>query len=419
MRQLKRMALMALASLVTATAIAQPLPPDEFLTRFGLTPAQTRMVLERLDTADQEINELSKRNGLQRKTLRAIALELGARKPDLPLEQYLAAVRALASEAKSANRRIAELDELVGRLDPGGERQRAQAEVRSADQAFQSGRLAEAEAHLERLALLRQVESDAAQVAAFKAMDLQADYAALRGDVETADRVLSNKTRLVRQRRLAAEREEWLTELSRAEKWFERGDRLGLNDDLRKAIDILRTNALTLATRERVPLQWAATQNNLGNALQTLGERESGTASLEEATHAFRLALAEFTRERGPQQWAMTQNNLGAALQQLGERESGTARLEEAVQAYRLALSERTRDRTPLQWAATQDNLGGALQILGERESGTARLEEAVQAYRLALSERTRDRAPSDWATTQNNLGTALRTCERTSSLRR
>ena len=36
----------------------------------------------------------------------------------------------------------------------------------------------------------------------------------------------------------------------------------------------------------------------------------------------------------------MTQNNLGNALWTLGERESGTARLEEAVAAYRAALEE-------------------------------------------------------------------------------
>ena len=35
-----------------------------------------------------------------------------------------------------------------------------------------------------------------------------------------------------------------------------------------------------------------------------------------------------------PLDWAMTQNNLGNALQRLGERESGTTRLEEAVNAY-------------------------------------------------------------------------------------
>ena len=35
--------------------------------------------------------------------------------------------------------------------------------------------------------------------------------------------------------------------------------------------------------------------------------------------------------------------NLGIALRALGERESGTARLEEAVAAYRAALEEWTR----------------------------------------------------------------------------
>ncbi len=92
----------------------------------------------------------------------------------------------------------------------------------------------------------------------------------------------------------------------------------------------------------------------------------------------------------------------------LGERESGTARLEEAVAAYRDALKEWTRERVPLDWATTQNNLGDAFTSLGERESGTARLEEAVAAFRDALKERTRERVPLHWATTQNNLGGAL-----------
>jgi exonuclease VII small subunit len=52
---------------------------------------------------------------------------------------------------------------------------------------------------------------------------------------------------------------------------------------------------------------------------------------------AYRAALAERTRERVPLDWAGTQNNLGTALSTLGERESGTARLEEAIAAYRNA----------------------------------------------------------------------------------
>ena len=80
---------------------------------------------------------------------------------------------------------------------------------------------------------------------------------------------------------------------------------------------------------------------------------------------AYREALKEWTRERVPLDWATTQNNLGNALRSLGERESGTARLEEAVAAYREALKERTRERVPLDWAGTQNNLGNALRSLG------------------------------------------------------
>src|SRR5207302_11170680 len=65
----------------------------------------------------------------------------------------------------------------------------------------------------------------------------------------------------------------------------------------------------------------------------------------------------ERTRDRVPLDWAMTQNNLGTALSRLGERENGTVRLEQAVAAYQTALEETTRDRVPLQWATTQNNL--------------------------------------------------------------
>ena len=86
----------------------------------------------------------------------------------------------------------------------------------------------------------------------------------------------------------------------------------------------------------------------------------------------------------------------GNALKTLGERESGTKRLEEAVAAYRAALEERTRDRVPLDWARTQMNLGAALAALGERESGTVRLEEAVAAWDRCLTV-TATVWPSEW----------------------
>jgi hypothetical protein len=76
--------------------------------------------------------------------------------------------------------------------------------------------------------------------------------------------------------------------------------------------------------------------------------------------------------------------NLGNALQTLGERESGTARLEEAVSAYREALQERTRARVPFDWAVSTGNQGEALMHLAERTRDAAMAETAFRQIETA-----------------------------------
>jgi tetratricopeptide (TPR) repeat protein len=78
------------------------------------------------------------------------------------------------------------------------------------------------------------------------------------------------------------------------------------------------------------------------DALGTHGDEMGDNAILVQAIGVYRDVVRERSRERVPLQWAMTQNNLGTALSELGERESGTGRLEEAVAAYREALKEYT-----------------------------------------------------------------------------
>ena len=123
--------------------------------------------------------------------------------------------------------------------------------------------------------------------------------------------------------------------------------------------------ALEEQKRDLEPLVWANTQNNLGGALFVLGERElhrdpvRGTEYIVEAEEAFQAALEERRRDRVPLDWAQTQSNLGATLKTIGEWEWGTQRLEEAVAALRAALGEQRRDRVPLEWARTQNILGG------------------------------------------------------------
>jgi tetratricopeptide (TPR) repeat protein len=147
------------------------------------------------------------------------------------------------------------------------------------------------------------------------------------------------------------------------------GARQGRPAPLVEAVAAYR-DAMKEFTRERMPLQWAAAQHNLGAALAELGRRESaqalldkrkpGTARLEEGVIAFREALKERTRGRVPLDWAATQHNLGTVLTLVGALKPGTAQLKEAVVAFREALKERTRERVPLDWAETHQNLGKA-----------------------------------------------------------
>ena len=236
---------------------------------------------------------------------------------------------------------------------------------------------------------------------------------------------------------------------------YAQGTEFGDNPALVMAIDNYRL-VLKEWTRERVPLNWARTQNNLGNALRALGRREAGTERLEQAVQSYKGALEEWPRESVPLDWARSQINLGEtfielgrgeagterqeqalavfdavlkectsdrmqsywanaqrgralALQDIGRRVDGTGQLEQAADALRASLKEVTRERSPLEWARIQHDIGTTLRILGERERSPERLEQASAAYQNALLERERWRVPLEWARTQDELGTALR----------
>ncbi len=180
---------------------------------------------------------------------------------------------------------------------------------------------------------------------------------------------------------------------------------------LEEAVTAYRA-ALTDEARQHMSLSWAATQNNLGNALKALGALKADTTMIEDAVAAYRAALTVETRKRMPLQWATVQSNLGSALARLGEARSDPARLQEAVRAYREALKERPRAQMPMTWAATQHNLGNALRVLGQIESSTAQLEKAADAYTAALVEFTRAKSEPHIETTKRNLERTMKSLD-------
>eukprot|EP00170_Pyropia_yezoensis_P001340 contig_5918_g1344 len=130
------------------------------------------------------------------------------------------------------------------------------------------------------------------------------------------------------------------------------------------------------------------------------GDRAAGdrAANTEVAVSFWERALALSARETAPLDWAASQNGLGNAYCDRvgGDRE---ANVEAAVARYERALEVRTRDAVPLEWAATQVNLGHAYRdrVGGDR---AANVEAAVACYERALEVETRDAAPREWALT-------------------
>ena len=76
---------------------------------------------------------------------------------------------------------------------------------------------------------------------------------------------------------------------------------------------------------------------------------------------------------------------MGTVLEILGERQGGTARLEEAVAVFREALKENTRERVPLDWAEGFGNEGVALILLAERRGDAAMAETALSQINTAF----------------------------------
>ena len=168
--------------------------------------------------------------------------------------------------------------------------------------------------------------------------------------------------------------------------------------------------ALEIRTKERFPMQFAMTQNNLGNAYRTLAEVEDKAKNCKLAIQAFQAALEIYTQERFPMQLATTQNNLGNAYNTLAEVEDKAKNCKLAIQAFQAALEVRTQDRFPMDFAMTQNNLGTAYSTLAEVEDKAKNCKLAIQAYQAALEIYTQERFPMQFAMTQNNLGTAYGT---------
>ena len=278
---------------------------------YGLTPEQVQdltkaAVAGAVGPLTDRIVDLSSTLGVTQGAAVTMLRIIGQQ--DVPLEKLPQKLAEVAEQYKSAMERLASLDpqdpmtrDLIGRaaaaikaghLDDADQlvSQAEQAEIAAAHQAQQLAQqaLAAADQRLLRAAHDRGVRGDIAMTGLHylaAAQDFQAAVDLVpAGHPDEKGQLLSDE----------------------ADALYRQGDERGDNAALLNSIATYRL-ALQEDKRDRVPRQWAWTQNGLGNALWALGRRESGTARLEEAVAVYRAALEELTRERAPPDWAMIQ----------------------------------------------------------------------------------------------------------------
>ncbi len=268
----------------------------------GFTAAQVQQLVqaERAGIVQQytsQLIELAKQLGTTQEAVRAMLHIAGH--DDVPAERWSETLIAIATQyrtmrqalTRSANDggEIAELRRrAVSALDAGAfdDATRLLNGMRARESAASEQRRRRAqEARADWIAGL-QSEAETCALLGRAALG-QRDVAGARARFKEGLRVLAPVDPTLR----------WSYASNAAAALYDFGDHAGRNDVLSAAIDIYR-RALADAPRERVPLDWAMTQNNLGNALQTLGGRESGTARLEETPS--RNTPASACRSTGP-----------------------------------------------------------------------------------------------------------------------
>ena len=385
----------ALAALVLAGAAAVPLAvhaqalPD-VVREAGVTVIQWQSVQAevRRSAADKHVSE---------QALAVVCAKMGvrlAKRHHFDVNQMIALISGRADEINAIYQKLA--------LEERQNNPAAAKLLKQARGSIDAGDLDQAETYLMQAgtAARSAVQTAQRQEAEITATDaqvkaLQFDYLGAAAEYAEAAGELP----------ASAKHDRWAYVIDQAGMLEKRGELFDEPQPLHDAIALYRGNALPLVSRDVDAADWARTQDDLGVALEVLGDRGDDRA-LQDSITAEQAALEVWTRAAQPSDWAKTQNHLGNALTDLGARGDNTA-LHEAVAAQQAALQVEGRDRDPDGWAMTERDLGDALLRLGEQGNDQA-LKDSIPAFRAALSVFTSDRSPAPWAGTQMDLATAL-----------
>ena len=180
-------------------------------------------------------------------------------------------------------------------------------------------------------------------------------------------------------------------------------------EEINKAIEAYE-KALLSYTQAEQPQDWAAINNNLGNAYSALALfSDKPKEQITNAIAAYENALKVYTDKELPQAWATTNNNLGLAYRNIAPFSSKPSeQINNAIAAYENALRVYAELKLSQAWATTNNNLGDAYRDLALFSDNPSELiTSAIKAYENALRVYSDLNLPQALATTKNNLEAA------------
>ncbi len=176
---------------------------------------------------------------------------------------------------------------------------------------------------------------------------------------------------------------------------------------LEAALECHRTAAEIYLSRNQLD-DWAREEYNQGNAWCELPEEEHPDKWQQAIMH-YEQALRIRTRDKNPLRYAATLQNLGTAYRQLNHGDRA-ANVRQATDCYRRALKVYSFSCFPIQYAALHNNFGNAYLSLALTDEKIRHrcARRALQHLDRALQVRTRAEHPVDFAVTQYNRGQAF-----------
>lgn len=175
-------------------------------------------------------------------------------------------------------------------------------------------------------------------------------------------------------------------------------------ENSQKAIAFYK-EALKLYLKESLPVEYGATQNEMGLAYISLAESELKPENYHQAIQAFQNALSIYIKEQYPSEYIVTLNHLGDAYRKLAEMEGDTTHYQQAIQIYQKILETYPKHLQTEQYIAVQSVLCMINQRLAEKEKNPNYCKAAISSLEEILRFKPQTKYPVEYADYQQNLG--------------